>query len=216
MTTYFISGHLDLTPEEFSEHYAPKIDAGIEAKANFVVGDARGADALAQQYLHSKQLPPHTEAFPHRVKVYHMLDAPRFNAGFPTVGGFKSDADRDMAMTFASYEDICWVRPGREKSGTAKNLKRRKSIEEGNGLKVQVDVVDENGKMLRTQMAPIFRLHSNMVFLWKYESAYCISALDDECCGYFCCDKSSGYRLSNEAIARCRELHGILAVPGHV
>ncbi len=28
-------------------------------------------------------------------------------------------------MTAASTEDLAWVRPGREKSGTAKNLARR-------------------------------------------------------------------------------------------
>lgn len=50
--------------------------------------------------------------------------------GFKTVGGFESDRVRDEAMTAASDADIAWVRPGREKSGTAKNLKRR---ELGNG-----------------------------------------------------------------------------------
>jgi hypothetical protein len=42
MTTYFVSGHLDLTVEEFRDHYAPRITAALAADldAAFVVGDA--------------------------------------------------------------------------------------------------------------------------------------------------------------------------------
>jgi hypothetical protein len=113
---YFISGHLDLSEQEFQEHYAPRIDQAIARGATFVVGDARGADALAQEYLKRKGA---------RATVYHMLESPRHNAGFPTQGGFKNDLERDTAMTRDSTEDLAWIRPGREKSGTAKNLQRR-------------------------------------------------------------------------------------------
>lgn len=34
-------------------------------------------------------------------------------------------AARDEALTAASTFDIAWVRPGRERSGTARNLQRR-------------------------------------------------------------------------------------------
>ena len=40
-------------------------------------------------------------------------------------GGFGSDQERDSAMTGNTDEDIAWIRPGRERSGTAKNLMRR-------------------------------------------------------------------------------------------
>lgn len=116
--TFFVSGHLDLTSEEFAEHYAPRIRAAMTAGASFVVGDARGTDAMAQALL--------AEGDHRKVVVYHMLDAPRNNVGgFPTAGGFASDRTRDEAMTSASSADIAWIRPGREKSGTAKNLARR-------------------------------------------------------------------------------------------
>ena len=36
-----------------------------------------------------------------------------------------SDEERDLAMSCASTDDIAWVRSGREKSGTAKNINRR-------------------------------------------------------------------------------------------
>ena len=120
MGTYFVSGHLDLTVDEFREHYAPRLSTALQDDADtaFVVGDARGCDLMAQLYLR--------DARALRVQVFHMLERPRNNVGgFPTVGGFTSDAARDAAMTAASDADIAWVRPGRTTSGTAANLARR-------------------------------------------------------------------------------------------
>ncbi len=117
--THFVFGHLDLTTEEFEAHYAPRIRVAMAAGERFVVGDARGADAMAQAMLVGHD--------PEKVTVFHMLTSPRNNVGgFPTRGGFTSDRERDEAMTAASTADIAWVRPGREKSGTAKSLARRR------------------------------------------------------------------------------------------
>lgn len=119
---YFISGHLDLTDEEFAAHYEPALHAAArEPGVTFVVGDAGGADVKAQVWLRSYGVEWD------QVTVYHMFVAARNNAGpFLSEGGYTSDKTRDEAMTAASTHDIAWVRPGREKSGTAKNLKRRK------------------------------------------------------------------------------------------
>lgn len=117
---YFISGHLDLTEEEFQIHYAPQLQAAIDEAAEFVVGDARGADAMAQQWLKDRGLEKD-------LIVFHMFELPRNGIGFKAVGGFTSDRQRDHAMTLNSDADIAWVRPGRKKSGTAKNLTRRGS-----------------------------------------------------------------------------------------
>ena len=118
MRIHFISGHLDLTEDEFNEHYRPIIDKALFDQDSFVVGDARGADAMAQLYLSHKTT---------NVTVYHMFERPRNNVGsFLTIGGFRSDSERDGAMTQNSSCDIEWVRLGREKSGTAKNIERRK------------------------------------------------------------------------------------------
>ena len=116
---FFISGHLSLTQEEFDTHYKPLIDEKLSHNYSFVVGDAKGADTLAQTYLFGKT---------DRVVVYHMFGSPRYNSGFPTEGGFQSDEERDSAMTDNSDIDIAWVRKGREKSGTQKNLDRRETI----------------------------------------------------------------------------------------
>ena len=117
MKTYFVSGHLDVTADEFLEHYESRLRAAAGEGSAFIVGDAGGCDTLAQLFLGNLGC--------ERVTVYHMLVAPRNNAGFPTIGGFTSDRARDAAMTAASTDDIAWVRPGREKSGTAQNLARR-------------------------------------------------------------------------------------------
>jgi hypothetical protein len=134
---YFISGHLDLSSEDFEKHYIPSIDYAIQHNSFFVVGDAKGADTLAQQYLASKKYP--------RVTVYHMFSAPRCNYGnWPIVGGYKSDESRDAYMTANSTDDIAYVRPMDEQklllekagkkfnpnrvSGTQKNINCRKKF----------------------------------------------------------------------------------------
>ena len=116
--TYFVSGHRDVTEEEFKEHYAPALSrAAWNPNARFVIGDYYGVDIMAQKYLKEEGIK--------NVVVFHMLEKPRNNAGFPTIGGFTSDEDRDSAMTDVSDEDILWVRPGKEGSGTDQNRLRR-------------------------------------------------------------------------------------------
>lgn len=118
MKISFISGHGDLSPEEFDKHYKLEIDKAISDGCSFVVGDFRGADTFAQIYLYQ---------YTQKVTVYHMFDTPRCNPGYLACGGFTSDDERDAAMTKNSDYDIAWVRPGKEKSGTAKNIQRRKT-----------------------------------------------------------------------------------------
>lgn len=123
-TIVFVSGHMDLTPEEFDEHYRSQVLAHANSGHHIVVGDARGCDLMVQTLL-STQSPDVRFG---GATVYHMFDSPRNNIGwFPTVGGFKSDEERDAAMTAASTVDLAWVRPGRENSGTARNLARRRA-----------------------------------------------------------------------------------------
>ena len=100
--THFISGHLDLSKKEFDEHYKIKIQSAMSNGDSFIIGDARGADSLAQQVL--------TEHLYDKVTVYHMLEKPRNNFGnFKTKGGFKCDDDRDEQMTKDSTNDIFWI-----------------------------------------------------------------------------------------------------------
>jgi hypothetical protein len=119
MKIAYISGHYDLTDAEFERYYRPEIDEALAQGDHFIVGDANGAEVHAQQYLFARLGPSD------RVRVFHMLDRPRHNAGFTAVGGFDSDERRNEAMTSQSDYDIAWVRHGFEHAGTARNLQRR-------------------------------------------------------------------------------------------
>ena len=115
----FISGHRKITQAEFEKHYASALYKTFENGDIFIVGDYYGVDHMAQKYLKSIGCPDE------RLRVYHMLEKPRCCESSYCVGGFKSDEERDAAMTEASKWDIAWVRPGKENSGTAQNIARR-------------------------------------------------------------------------------------------
>lgn len=122
--TYFISGHRDITEDEFERNYKLEIESVLNEvpDCRFVVGDYYGADIMAQNYLVDV-----LGVDPDRITVYHMLEAPRnINPKITnTVGGFKSDRERDEAMTAASLYDIAFVRDNTKISGTAENILRR-------------------------------------------------------------------------------------------
>lgn len=122
--TYFISGHRDITENEFEFNYIPLIHLALHENpdANFVVGDYYGVDIMAQNYLMDI-----VGLDPSKITVYHMLESPRnINPRITkTKGGFKSDEERDAAMTAASFKDIALVRDNTKNSGTAQNILRR-------------------------------------------------------------------------------------------
>lgn len=124
INTYFISGHRNITEQEFEINYKTAIDAVLfdNQNARFVVGDYQGVDIMAQNYLLDQ-----VGIEPERVTVYHMFDSPR-NKNEKVVnliGGFKSDEERDAAMTNASVDDIAFVRDNTKISGTGTNILRR-------------------------------------------------------------------------------------------
>ena len=117
---YFISGHREISQEEFNKFYVPVLNEVIDndPDAQFVVGDYQGVDTMAQYWLNE---------IPDKVTVYHMFESPRVkkNPNFKTKGGFKTDEERDAAMTKDSDLDIAFLKPGKRNSGTAQNLCRR-------------------------------------------------------------------------------------------
>lgn len=123
---YFISGHRDITKEEFRKYYISKIDRVLkeDKDAKFVVGDYKGVDIMAQEYLVSL-------GYSERVTVYHMFTSPRNIASLDlkTSGGYVDDIDRDSAMTRDSDFDIAFYRPVKGDSGTFQNIRRRGVIE---------------------------------------------------------------------------------------
>ena len=121
---YFISGHRNIDQEFFDRYYKPLLEAVLQNDPfpKFVVGDCEGVDTMAQDWLEKNV----TKDI---VTVYHMYDSPRYNAGsFKTVGGFKSDVERDEAMTRNSDIDIAYIMKGRCTSGTAQNILRRYEV----------------------------------------------------------------------------------------
>jgi len=134
----FISGHRDITPEEFAEHYAGEIAQAVVDGCSFVVGDCVGVDYMAQELLKS--------AGAKNVIVFHISDNPmNFVEGFSKSAGYKSDVDRDFAMTMFSDRDLCWIRKGKERSGTAQNVQRRKFKK--NGVKTIQEVMTLEANM---------------------------------------------------------------------
>ena len=122
---YFVSGHRDLTKEEFDQHYIPFIDFIIseDSYASFVVGDWVGCDSMFVQYM---------EAFHSDIPiVIFYVDIPRIKEGEFNRYSFRKcdNYDKcDATMTACSHFDITWIRPGKEDSHTAKNVKRRYNL----------------------------------------------------------------------------------------
>ena len=130
--TYFISGHGDLSYEDFQLYYEPIIDRVVmeDSEAQFIVGDYKGVDKFAMDYIFQYYTTP--------LVIYHMFDTPRNIPeglsenpeleGVYFEGGFTSDEERDSAMTRDSDFDIAFIKDGRWDSGTAQNIKRRHNI----------------------------------------------------------------------------------------
>ena len=146
--TYFISGHLDISQQEWDAHYKDRIDKAIKENANFVIGDAKGVDYMSALYLWNNSVK--------NVTIYHMFKKPLNNPGYPTKGSFKNHEKKDSTMTKNSGEDIVWVRSEKDTkllygdkyrpnriSGTQKNLNRRKQTDKYiDCSKVYVDKTD--------------------------------------------------------------------------
>lgn len=120
--TYFISGHRDITPEEFEKFYVPAIVDVIDTcndnydDCEFVVGDCRGCDEMVDEL--NADLCEDDDP-------YTIDDCPIVHY----VGGFETDRDRDSAMTNVLSEDIAFIRSkSKWDSGTAENILRRHTM----------------------------------------------------------------------------------------
>lgn len=144
MPIYFISGHTKITQDEFDAHYKKKILELLKDDNNkFVVGESIGVDRMAQDLITDYINNVRHEIFTNQLTIYHVGRFPRYTADghIKTIGGFKSHSEKDAAMTRISDYDIAYVRSIEEskklygdsfnpkiKSGTQKNIERRKNI----------------------------------------------------------------------------------------
>ncbi len=130
-----ISGHGDVTEDEFNAHYKSRLESAIKMNSKFIVGDFRGCDVMSVKFLLANGVDSTN------ITIYHMSKKPRkyfdeiikTNKNINLQGGFKSDEERDGQMTNDSEEDILWIRkdinmPGYDStyiSGTERNYLRR-------------------------------------------------------------------------------------------
>lgn len=123
---YFISGHRNITEQEFKKNYTPLLmNAAAEDHSTFVVGDYYGVDIMAQNFLVDV-----LKINPDRITVYHMFESPRNKNPkiTKTKGGFIGDSERDAQMTMDSTKDIAFVRDEKKWSGTGENILRRHKL----------------------------------------------------------------------------------------
>lgn len=99
------------------------------AQVEGVLHDRLQVDKFAMDYIFNKDIC--------HITIYHMFNKPRNipEANTRVIldlvdfrGGFKSDEERDSAMTRDSDFDIAFVKDCRWNSGTAQNIKRRYNI----------------------------------------------------------------------------------------
>lgn len=138
--TAFISGHTQITEEEFEAHYRGKLDEAIRQGHRFVAGDAPGVDTGAVRYLLMRGVPPQDITVYTYRKTDPVQELAKVGITQVTImpGPWSSYTQRDAQMTEDSDYDIAWVRSVEEsrimygakfdpkrKSGTERNLVRR-------------------------------------------------------------------------------------------
>ncbi|KAL6718004.1 hypothetical protein ACLMJK_004089 [Lecanora helva] len=145
----FISGHMDITPEQFLQHYQPRLDLALSQGHHFVIGDAKGLDGTALTYLleqRGKYPDVHQRITVHasrpgQVRWYQDLGVgvectpEKYDKKSPRA----RHLNRDARMTRASDYDILWARTELEEKAlygdkwrprvSATELNRRRRLE---------------------------------------------------------------------------------------
>lgn len=137
----FISGHRDLTQDEFNDIYIPPILKYIEwlnedhshifdkKSLTFYIGDCSGCDEMAIQYITDNILPKYDNiyliicccSFEFEGKKEYKFD----NKNISIINSFDSHEERDTYMTLNTDADLLYIRPGKWDSGTAQNFVKR-------------------------------------------------------------------------------------------
>lgn len=137
----FVSGHRDLSKEEFDTIYVSPINQYIDwlnldqssffssKKLTFYVGDCDGCDNMVINYIVNNILPNNKNAylnictcdFDFDGKCSYNFDDPNISI----ISGFKTHEERDTYMTIETHVDLLYIRPNKWDSGTAQNFVRR-------------------------------------------------------------------------------------------
>lgn len=133
--TAFISGPLNISEDRFRQLYIPAIDKAIADNDSFVIGDAIGVDKIALDYLISRGVDKS------RITIYQRKRKQKVVYENINTLEFKSDKEKDVAMTKNSHYDIAFPEPIEDLiarigdaydpsriSGTQQNINRRKEL----------------------------------------------------------------------------------------
>ena len=153
----FVSGHMNLTPQQLSEHYFPRLDEALAQGHHFVIGDAAGLDTSALTYLLAQidkypdikqRITVHISR-PSQIDKYQSMGmhtecvSEKYQKGDPRA----RHLNRDARMTRASNYDILWVRTEAEEralygqkwrprvSATEMNRLRRLEVDNAAGVR---------------------------------------------------------------------------------
>lgn len=142
----FVSGHMDITPQQLVQHYLPRLDDALAQGHFFVIGDAKGVDASALDYLLSQ-----SDKYPNiRQRITVHLSRPGRLSEYQAMGVRtectserydKKDPrakhlNRDARLTQASDYDILWARTeAEEKALYGQKWRPRMSATEMNRLR---------------------------------------------------------------------------------
>ena len=140
-TKIFISGHRNITEEEFKTNYIYLIQSYMNWAASssplgykhltFYIGDCIGCDTIALDYIVNYINEYNTD----NVDVKLCMLKESFdgqNTNIPNnkyveiIKEFTTHEERDTYMTENTMYDVLWVREGEWDSGTAQNFVRRK------------------------------------------------------------------------------------------
>ncbi|KAL9561323.1 hypothetical protein ACKAV7_014678 [Fusarium commune] len=137
-----ISGHIDISHSEFATHYHSPLGEAIAKGDMFILGDAKGTDEMALDYILERDPTAHITVYASRAHKVQGFRDRNIQVVFVKAmqkgsSGRQRHLKRDAEMTKASDYDILWVRGEeecrklyREKyrpriSGTELNRRRR-------------------------------------------------------------------------------------------
>lgn len=140
-TRVFISGHRNITPQEFNYNYIDRIQSFFnwaskessvaEKHLTFYIGDCNGCDKLAFDFIVNYIITENVKNISIVLcRMVNPFDGQnkllQTNYDFIKIlTQFKTHEERDCFLTENTEYDILWVREGDWDSGTAQNFVRR-------------------------------------------------------------------------------------------
>ena len=103
---FFISGHMNLTKNEFDLHYKSEIDKSINEGGTYVIGNAKGADTMALDYLLYKGIDPKNITIYFYNRYGNKYSKKYIDRGVNLIRGFSGYTSRDAEMTKDSRKSV--------------------------------------------------------------------------------------------------------------